>query len=89
MVSLKKRSASSSISAHRFILQKFIDSSPSKRKEIIRNAPAVFFTIIRKISKKAPRKHQKVKHAIQSVKGIKDYLLKNSSVVASLIKSVL
>jgi hypothetical protein len=85
----KKNTDSTGIRAHRFILKKFVDSSQLKRKEIIRNAPAVFFTVIRKISKKSPTKRQKLKHAILSAKTIKDYVLRNSSSVASLIKSVL
>ena len=86
----KKRGTNSTgIHAHRFILKKFVDSSRSKRREIIRNAPPIFFTIIRKISKKAPTKRQKIKHAVLSAKAIKDYVLRNSSSVASLIKSVL
>ena len=85
----KRKTNSTGIHAHRFILKKFVDSSQSKRKEIIRNAPPVFFTIIRKLSKKSPTKRQKIKHGILSAKAIKDYVLRNSSSVASLIKSVL
>lgn len=48
------------INKHRYILQKIARSTPQKRKEMIRNAPTPFFTIVKDICKLVADGHLKL-----------------------------
>ena len=80
-----------SVKKHRFILSRYVDTTPAKRRAIVQSAPAVFFKVSRTIGRKALKlgiKSSFSKKLVNS-RGIKDLIIKNNKLFAEVVHKVL
>ena len=80
-----------SVKKHRFILTRYVDTTPTTRRAIVQSAPSVFFTVARTIGRKALKLgiRSSFSKKLVNSRGIKDLIIKNNKIFAEVVQKVL